>query len=194
MVSHREPEPGYPEGVMRAITPAPPADRPARFAAWPTDIKTRAFELWSTVAMGSAPRTEYLLAQEYGKGVAVPAASTIRMWAADEGWAAQRDDALDQTAGHSLRQLQARTLHAVALAQETMIDAMVGLLDDKPYAGAGRIKAAESLLRLAERSGIPLVRSTLDAPPATAEWNLSLAERARRQRERIVADNAQGWD
>ena len=54
-----------PERVSRALTPAPPpTDRPARFERWPEDITTRAYELWSTVAARSAPRTEHLLAQE----------------------------------------------------------------------------------------------------------------------------------
>ena len=42
------------------------------------------------------------------------------------------------------------SLMAVALAQATMLDAMVGALDSAPYGGAGRIRAAEAVLRLAE--------------------------------------------
>ena len=176
---------------MTALRSFPAADAPARFEAWSADVKTRAFELWSTIAIGSAPRTEYLLAQEYGEGIAVPAASTIRMWANTEGWAAQRDDTLDQTAGRSLRHLQATSLLAIALAQETMIDAMTGLLDTAPYGGSGRIKAAEAMLRQAERCGVQLVRTDVDPLPEAETQNLSLAERARRARERIVAQNAE---
>jgi hypothetical protein len=69
---------------------------------------------------------------------------------------------------------------------------MIGLLDDAPYGGAGRIKAAEASLRMAERSGIRLVGSELEVlPVADAGKPLTLAERARRQRERIVEDNAE---
>jgi hypothetical protein len=127
--------------------------------------------------------------------VAVPAASTIRMWVKEDEWAAQRDETLDldQTAGNALRQLQARTVLAIALAQDTMMDAMTGLLDDKPYGGSSRIKAAESLLRRAERSGISLVRDTVDARPEGVKEQLSLTERARRMREQIVEDNVRGW-
>jgi hypothetical protein len=178
--------------MTSAITPASPADRPARFEAWPADIKSRAFELWSSVAMGSAPRTEYLLAQECGEGVAVPAASTIRMWAAEDGWAARRDDTLAQTHGRTLRQLQANALMQIALAQSTLADAMAGLLDDAPYGGAGRIRAAEATLRLAERSGVVLMRAELDpVPDAQTTQKLTLAQRARLMRERIVEENAQ---
>jgi hypothetical protein len=119
--------------MTSAITPASPADRPARFAAWSDDIKTRAFALWSTVAMGSAPRTEYLLAQEAGEDVAVPASSTIRMWAAQGGWTSRADADLVQTHGRTLRQLQAIGLQTIALAHSTMLDAMTGMLDDAPY-------------------------------------------------------------
>jgi hypothetical protein len=175
--------------VLRSL-PAP--DAPARFEAWPADIKTRAFELWSTIAIGSAPRTEHLLAQEAGEGGAVPAASTIRAWAAEDDWKSLKEANLEQTHGRTLRQLQANSLMQIALAQSTLIDAMIGLLDDAPYGGAGRIKAAEASLRMAERSGIRLVGSELEVlPVADAGKPLTLAERARRQRERIVEDNAE---
>jgi hypothetical protein len=190
MVSHHESE-----CIIRAIAPIPVEDRPARFEPWPADVKTRAFELWSTVALSSAPRTACLLAQEADEGVAVPADLTIRMWAKEDEWAAQRDETLnlDQTAGNALRQLQAWTVLAIALAQDTMIDAMTGLLDDKPYGGSGRIKAAEGLLRLAERSGISLVCVTVDARPEGVKEQLTLAERSRRMREQIVENNVRGW-
>jgi hypothetical protein len=178
--------------VYEPSSPGP--DRPAhpeRFAPFPADIKVRAFELWSTVAVGSTPRTEYLLAQEVGEGVAIPAASTIRRWAAEEGWAEQRDRNLEKTQGRTLRQLQAVSLSAIALAQQTMLDAMVGLLDTAPYGGSGRIKAAEAVLRLAERSGIELVVVPSEIP-AEDDATLSVAERARRMREKIAADNERG--
>jgi hypothetical protein len=186
-----------PERALRTISPSPGADRPVgpahpeRFAAWPEDTRERAFELWSTAAVGSAPRTEYLLAQEVGEGVAIPAASTIRRWASEDGWAEHRDRNLEKTQGRTLRQLQATSLAAVALAQQTMLDAMIGLLDLTPYAGAPRVRAAEAVLRLAERSGIELVVVPAEIP-AEDDETLSLAERARRMREKIQADNERG--
>jgi hypothetical protein len=176
--------------VVSALTPAPVVERPARFEAWPDDIKTRAFEFWSTVAVCSAPRTESLLAQESGEGVAVPAASTIRRWATEDGWAAQRDQTLDQTQRRTFRQLQATSLMAIALAQQTLLDAMTGLLDDAPYGGSGRIKAAEAMLRLAERSGIQLVVTEAALPPPSEE-GLSTVQRSQRMRERFAAQNAE---
>jgi hypothetical protein len=173
------------------VLPASPQTAPARFEAWPDDTKTRAFELWSTFGLGSATRTEQLLAKESGEGVAVPAASTIRMWAAEEGWAAARNADLERSQGRSLRQMQASTMVAIGLAHSVMIDAMAGLLDDAPYGGAGRIKAAEAMLRLAERAGLPLVNTTPDEE-LVAEDTLSLADRARRMRDRIAAQNAGG--
>jgi hypothetical protein len=177
--------------VVRALTPVPLVERPPRFAAWPDDIKTRAYELWSTVAARSAPRTEYLLAQELGEDAAVPAGSTIRAWAAAEAWAASADADLAETFGKTLRQLQVTSLAAMALAQSTLVDAMIGLLDDAPYGGSSRIKAAEAMLRLAERSGIQLVATEAALPPPSEE-GLSVAQRARRLRERFAAQNADG--
>ena len=178
-----------PERVLRSVTPTSAPDRPSHFEAWGEDIKVRTFELWSSIAAGSAPRTEYLLAAEAGEGVAVPAASTIRRWAVEDGWADQRDKNLAATQGRTLRQLQATSLSAIALAQQTMLDAMTGLLDAAPYGGSGRIKAAESILRLAERSGLELVVAPADVSTEDTGKPLSLQERSRRMREMIVADN-----
>jgi hypothetical protein len=179
-----------PASVKRALTPAPVVERPARFAAWDETIRQRAFELWSTIAARSAPRTEYLLAQELGMDAAVPAASTIRAWAAAEEWAARADADLAETFGKTLRQLQVTALAAMALAQSTLVDAMVGLLDDAPYGGSGRIKAAEAMLRLAERSGIQLVATEAALPPPSEE-GLTTVQRSRRMRERFAAQNAE---
>jgi hypothetical protein len=172
-----------------------PDTRPLRFEPWPDHVKTRAFEFWSTIAVGSAPRVEHLLAQEAGDGVAVPAASTIRTWAAAEGWAAQRDADRAQTHGRTLRGLQAGFLSAVVLAENTMLDAMVGLLNGAPYGGSGRIKAAEAVLRLAERSGLRFVvtEMELQSPTADDDKDLSLEQRARRARARMREANARSW-
>src|SRR5215213_2799210 len=179
---------------MNAMTDLPariPDSRPLRFEAWPDDIKTRAFELWATVALGSAPRVEHLLAQEGGDSVATPAASTIRTWAAEGDWAGQRDAHQAQTAGRTLRQLQATTLQAIALAQATLIDAMLGMLDSQPYGGAARVRAAEAMLRLAERSGVRFVVTEAELqPPADADdKGLSLDQRARRARAMMAEAN-----
>ncbi len=40
------------------------------------------------------------------------------------------------------------------LGQETLIDGMIGRLDDLPYGGAARIKSAEVALRLIAQSGL----------------------------------------
>ena len=179
-----------PKLLVRALTSVPVLERPQRFAAWPDDIKTRAFELWATVAARSAPRTEYLLAQELGEDAAVPAGSTIRAWAAGEAWASRADADLAESFGKTLRQLQVTSLAAITLAQSTLVDAMIGALDTAPYGGSGRIKAAEAMLRLAERSGMQLV-ATEAAPPPPSEEGLSVAQRSRRMRERIAAQNAE---
>src|SRR4051794_13749305 len=55
--------------VMTALPADTPDTRPLRFEAWPDDIRRRAYELWSTIAVGSAPRTEHLLVKEAGEGV-----------------------------------------------------------------------------------------------------------------------------
>jgi hypothetical protein len=186
------------DGGIRPMTtlPASTVDtRPLRFEAWPDDTRRRAYELWSSIAVGSAPRTEHLLAQEAGEGVAVPAASTIRAWAASEGWPAQRDEDRAQTHGRTLRELQAGFLSAVVLAENTMLDAMVGLLDGAPYGGSGRIKAAEAILRLAERSGVRFLATAMELEPPTADDDkgLTLEQRARRARARMREANARSW-
>jgi hypothetical protein len=172
------------------MSPLTAHTRPARFESWPDDIKIRAFELWSTIAARSAPRTEHLLAQEVGENTAVPAASTIRAWAAAEAWASRADADLAETFGKTLQQLQVTSLAAIALAQSTLIDAMIGALDTAPYGGSGRIKAAEAMLRLAERSGMQLVATEAALPPPSEE-GLSVAQRARRLRDRFAAQNAE---
>ena len=177
-----------------AIVRSRPTTAPATFAAWPEDTRQRCYELWSTMAAGSAPRTEQLFAQEVGAGVAVPAASTIRMWALREGWGSRAEAQLQQTQGRTLRQLQATSLVAMALAQATLLDAMVGLLDAAPYGGAGRIKAAEAMLRLAERSGLRLVPPPEDlTPPVVIDDTLPLAVQRERIQERIRREKADGY-
>jgi len=177
---------------MTAFPADTPKPRPLQFQAWPDDMRRRAYELWSSIAVSSAPRTEHLLAQEAGAGVAVPAASTIRAWAAADGWAAQRDADRALTHGRTLRELQAGFLPAVVLAQHTMLDAMTGLLDDAKYGGAGRIKAAEAILRLAERAGVCFAVTEMElAPPATHDdKNLTIDQRARKMRAMMSQANA----
>ena len=108
--------------------------------------------------------------------MAVPAASTIRAWAAADGWAAQRDADRAQTHGRTLRELQAGFLSAVVLAENTLLDAMVGLLDGAPYGGSGRIKAAEAVLRLAERAGVRFLASALELEPPEVVDEATLSE------------------
>ena len=172
--------------VLRSLPSTPP---PA-FDAWPDDVKTRAYELWASIAARSAPRVEHLLSQEFGEAVAVPAGSTIRAWAAQEAWAARADADLAQSHGRTLRELQTGFLAAVTLAQDTLLDAMCGRLDGAPYGGSGRIKAAEIVLRLAERADLRLLG---DGTPALAPEDLTkltVDQRSRLLREQIVAENA----
>ena len=129
-------------------------DRPARFEAWPEDLKLRCKELWGSVGNRNASRVEWLLAREVPEDVAIPAAATIRTWAREECWAAWADADLAESHGKTLRELRTGWLAALQLSQETLIDAMIGRLDDLPYGGAGRIKSAEVTLRLIAQSGL----------------------------------------
>ena len=176
---------------MTGLLADTPETRPLRFEPWPDHIKTRAFEFWSSIGVGSAPRVEHLLAQEAGEGVAVPAASTIRAWAAADGWAARRDADRVQTHGRTLRELQSGFLSAVVLAENTMLDAMVGLLDGAPYGGSGPSRRRKPILRLAERSGLRFVVTEMELQPPTAEDDkgLSLEQRARRMRAMMSEAN-----
>ena len=181
------------ERVMRAITPVPPAARPARFASFPSDIMERSFQLWSTTGRSGA-RVERLLAGEQGPEVAVPSAATINRWAMEHGWAGRADGEVLTTRGRSLAQLRAGLLAAVLLGKDTLLEGMTGGLDAlAPSEAATRLKAAELALRTAERSGLlALVAGAPDAPDETVDTrDLSLGERARIQRARIVAGNAE---
>ena len=77
----------------------------------------------------------------------------------------------------------------MSLAQQTLLDAMCGLLDEAPYGGASRIKSAEIVLRLAERAEVPFLGDDLPAVDPEETKSLSLAERSRRLMARREAEN-----
>jgi hypothetical protein len=178
--------------VLRSL-PAP--DAPALFESWDDAIHERAFALWSTVAGRNAALTASLLMREAEDGTPTPAASTVRRWAADpdEDWHARADADLMHTNGRSVGQLRAGWLGALTLAQQTLLAGLVGDLDDLPHAGAARLKSAELVLKTLERAGAMIVPQEQDAISVGVEQKLSLAERARRARERIVEGNSAGW-
>ena len=146
MSAHRD-DPGL------ALVPLP-QNKPARFEAWPEEAKDRCKALWGTIANRNASRVEWLYSREVPAGTAIPAAATIRRWAHDECWGAWFDRDLAESHGKTLRELRTGWLAALQLSQETLIDAMVGRLDDLPHAGAGRIKSAEVVARLVAQSGL----------------------------------------
>jgi hypothetical protein len=176
------------------VLPEMSASAPARFEAWDQETHDRARDLWGTIAARNSVRTAALLQREASEDERVPSPATIRRWASEESWGTSVDAALVHSRGKDLEQLQRNWLALVRLSQDTLIDAMLGLLDTAPFGGAGRIRSAEAVLRLAERSGFRMQGPDAVSPPPEDGKPLTLAERARRMREAIVADNARGED
>jgi hypothetical protein len=156
---------------------------PDRFASWDDGTRERAREIWSTVGGRNAAVAERLLAAETAEGTMAPTASTIRRWSRADAWDAAADADLENTRGRTLRQLQVGWLAALQLAQTTLINSMTGGLDQAPYGGSPRLKAAEIVLRTIERAG--LLAAMPDPAPLAAETAepLSVDERLRRSRE-----------
>jgi hypothetical protein len=171
--------------VLRAIGPAP-----SRFVAHPDDVRERSFHLWSTVAGRNAALTASLLQREAEDGTPIPAGSTVRRWAAEEDWDARAEADLIQTSGRSLAALRAGWLGALSLAQQVLIAGLVGDLDDLPHAGAARLKSAELVLKTLQHASASIVPSQAEATPQEDDSDLSLEQRARRQRSRMRERNA----
>ncbi len=164
------------------------AAAPARFEPYPPEIAERAFALWSTIAGRSGARVLRLLSGEYGEGIALPTASTINRWAIDGAWTAKADAALERSHGRTLYELQVGWLAGSRLAQQTLLNAMVGEFDDLPMSGAARIKAAEIVLRTIERGGLLAVLPQPEAQQSSIDWNsLSLEEREAFMRQKLQA-------
>jgi hypothetical protein len=178
-----------PEHVIRAITPVPPADRPARFQPWPNDVKERCRELWASHGNRNSGRVEWLYGREVPEDTAIPASVTIRGWARDDDWESWANGELIRTRGKTLHQLQTTWLRSLQLSQEVQIDAMLGRFAENPADGAIRVKAAESVQRIVAQAGLLAVLPSEPETSSEAERHLSLPERARRMRERIVAGN-----
>lgn len=171
-----------------AVEPVRTSQALRRFEPWPDDIKERCRELWATIANRDATRTEYLLSQELPESTAIPSSVTIREWARENAWAAWADADLDASAGRTLRQLRAGWLRALELAQATLIDSMIGRLDDLPYAGSGRVKAAEVTLRTIGQSGLLAILPPPQLPETDDEEAVSPQEQARKMRERLLLE------
>lgn len=140
------------DGAIVAFPRGAVAARPVG-EALPADVVERCFELWCYCGRNAA-RTVRLYEREVEPGSPIPATSTVREWAREQAWSVRQDADLLETHGHTLYQLQVGWLSGLKMAQETMLDAMAGELDDKPFGGAGRIKAAEATLRTIERAGL----------------------------------------
>ena len=173
-----------------AILPDAFASPPARFQAHTSDLVERAFHVWSTVAGRNATLTASLLAREADDGAATPAGSTVRRWANEQHWHTRADADLLQTSARSLAELRAGWLGALSLAQQVLTAGLIGDLDDLPHAGAARLKSAELVLKTLQHANATIVPSESAATPRDDEENLSLDQRARRQRARMMEQNA----
>jgi hypothetical protein len=117
----------------------------------------------------------------------LPTPSTVNRWALDEAWAARADADLERSHGRTLYELQVGWLAALRLAQQTLLDAMAGALDEAPHAGIARLKAAEITLRTIERAGLLAMLPQRPEPEPEDESHLSRAEREARAAERMAA-------
>ncbi len=136
--------------------------------ALPEDVVERCYALWCYCGRNAA-RTLRLYAREVEPGALVPAERTIREWARHHAWAARQDADLMETHGKTLYELQVGWLSGLKMAQNVLLDAMAGALDDLPFGGAGRIKSAEVTLRTIERAGLLAILPT--APrDAAIDW------------------------
>ena len=171
-----------------AVVPRPPDTRPARFEAWPEDVKDRCRELWSSLGNRNASRVEWLYAREVPEDVAIPAAATIRRWAHDDDWEGWANGEVQRTRGKTLHQLQITWLRALQLSQEVQIDAMLGRFADNPADGAVRIKAAEAVQRVVAQAGLLAPLPAAPEPESVDESTLSLGEREALASARLVEE------
>jgi hypothetical protein len=154
------------------------ASAPALFEAYPPEIVERSFALWSTIAGRCGARVVRLLAREQGDEVALPTASTVNRWALNDAWAAKADADLEHSHGKTLHELRVGWLAALRLSQQVLLDGMAGELDELPYGGAGRLKAAEITLRVFERAGWEALLPKPNTESDRREWeSLTLEER-----------------
>lgn len=86
--------------------------------------------------------------------------------------------------------LRAGWLDALSLAQPTLMAGLVGDLDDLSHAGAARLKSAELVLKTLQHAGATIVPSESAAASLEDEASLSLEQRARRMRQRLMEANA----
>jgi hypothetical protein len=175
-----------------AVLPASGLPAQSRFQAHAADVVDRAFALWSTVAGRNAALTASLLAREADEGEATPAGSTVRRGAVEASWAARADADLLQTSARTVAELRAGWLGALSLAQQTLVAGLVGELDDLPHAGAAQLKSAELVLKTLQHAGTTIVPTVTEAAPLVDDPTLSLDQRARRSRARILEANARG--
>ena len=156
---------------------------PARFTAWPDDMKQRAQDFWSTVG-GRNCSTVHQLLQAESPDLPVPTASTICRWKDAEAWHIAADELLESTRDRTLRELKVGWLTAQQLALGTVLAGLQGLLDDLPYGGSARLKSAELVIRKMEKGGLlALLPDPLPPDPSTMA-KLSPKEQSRRNRGR----------
>jgi hypothetical protein len=171
-----------------ALVPLP-QHPPARFESYPPELMERAFELWESIAGRSGARVVRLLRGEFGEETALPTASTVNRRALTEAWAARADADLERSHGRTLYELQVGWLAGLRLAQQVLLDAMVGEFDHLPMGGAARIKSAEITLRVIERAGLLAILPQAPAQEATVDFDaLSLEEQEAYLREKLQQD------
>jgi hypothetical protein len=95
-----------------------------------------------------------------------------------------------QTSARTLAELRAGWLGALSLAQQTLVAGLVGELDDLPHAGAARLKSAELVLKTLQHAGTTIVPTATEITPMRDDPSLSLDQRARMSRARILEANA----
>jgi hypothetical protein len=112
------------------------------------------------------------------------------MWAREEAWEDWANAELSRTQGRTLYQLQVGWLRALQLSQEVQLDILAGMYDDNPAAAAVKAKVSESIQRLVAQAGLLAILPAEPEPSDEAKRQLSVAQRGRMMRERIVEKNS----
>lgn len=134
----------------------PDASAVRRYGSWEEEAKDRAKDLYLGPANLSATRTEWMLLREAQESTpdggvvpAVPAARTIRDWAATEGWNRERYAYLAENLGETATRINVK----MAANVEAAVDAYADILftdkyDANPAVGLMKQKAADAVLKV----------------------------------------------
>jgi hypothetical protein len=162
---------------------------------WSDEVRQRCFVLWSGRGNHNACRTRWLLRQDAPDDAPIPGASTIRRWAAEEGWAAWAGESQPplprQNRARWMRMACRRALRQVESALTAQRALLLGTFDADPAASAEALTTAASMEQLLAQPGVrALLRAAFreeEAPP------VFVATRERQAWERLVQRKTEAY-